>query len=76
MIARALDCGADEIALHRSLISPRIIEAACASGLRAVVWTTDHASWARRARALGLRALITNNPARLRAALDAARRES
>jgi glycerophosphoryl diester phosphodiesterase len=70
MIARALAHGADEIALQRSLVTPTTIAAARAAGLRAVVWTVDHPAWARRARALGLRALITNNPARLRAALD------
>jgi glycerophosphoryl diester phosphodiesterase len=73
MIARALACGADEIALQRSLVSQHIVEAARAAGLPIVVWTVDHPSWARRARVLGLRALITNNPARLRAALDASR---
>jgi glycerophosphoryl diester phosphodiesterase len=71
MIARALAHGADEIALHRSLVSRRTTEAARAAGLPTVVWTVDHPTWARRAREFGLRALITNNPARLRAALDA-----
>lgn len=76
LISRALDNGADEIALHRSLATPRLIEAARAAGLRAVAWTVDHPAWAARARALGLRALITNNPARLRTALDDESRES
>jgi glycerophosphoryl diester phosphodiesterase len=71
LVARALDCGADEIALQRSLVSRRTIDAAHAAGLPTVVWTVDHPSWARRAKAFGLRALITNYPARLRDALDA-----
>ncbi|MDT7603800.1 MAG: glycerophosphoryl diester phosphodiesterase [Acidobacteriota bacterium] len=71
MIARARAHGADEIALQRSLVSRRTIGAARAAGLPTVVWTVDHPSWARRATELGLRALITNRPARLRAALDA-----
>jgi glycerophosphoryl diester phosphodiesterase len=75
IIARALDCGADEVALHRSLVSPPTVAAAHDAGLRVAVWTADHPAWATRARALGLRALITNSPARQRAALDAARRE-
>jgi glycerophosphoryl diester phosphodiesterase len=73
MIARARDCGADEIALHRSLVTRHRVEAARAAGLPAVVWTVDHPAWAGRARELGLRALITNRPARLLAALDPAR---
>lgn len=75
IVARALECGADEIALQRSLARRRTIEAARLEGIDSLVWTVDHASWARRACALGLRALITNHPARLRAALDEIRGE-
>jgi glycerophosphoryl diester phosphodiesterase len=71
IISRALAHGANEIALQRSLVTERNVEAAHAAGLPVVVWTVDHPSWARRARTLGLRALITNTPARLRAALNA-----
>jgi glycerophosphoryl diester phosphodiesterase len=76
MIARALAVEADEIALQRTLVSRRTVEAARAAGLPTVVWTVDHPAWARRAAELRLRALITNRPARLRAALDANGRES
>lgn len=72
MCARAIAHGADEIALHRSLVTRRAVEVARASGLPTVVWTVDHPTWARRARAFGLRALITNDPARLRSALISA----
>ncbi|HVF43611.1 MAG TPA: glycerophosphodiester phosphodiesterase family protein [Pyrinomonadaceae bacterium] len=72
MCARALAHGADEIALQRSLATRRTVEAARAAGLPTVVWTADHPSWARRARAFGLHALITNEPARMRAALTLA----
>lgn len=71
MIAAALDCGADELALQRTLATRRAVEAAREAGLGVVVWTVDHAAWVARARSLGLRALITNRPGRLRAALDA-----
>jgi glycerophosphoryl diester phosphodiesterase len=37
--------------------------------LQTVVWTVDHPSWVRRASALGLRAVITNDPAVMLAAL-------
>ncbi|MCA1631460.1 MAG: glycerophosphodiester phosphodiesterase [Acidobacteria bacterium] len=76
MCQRALAHGADEIALQRTLASRRAVERARAAGLPTVVWTVDHPSWARRARSLGLRALITNDPARLRAALASALQES
>jgi glycerophosphoryl diester phosphodiesterase len=70
MIERALAHGADEIALQRTLITRRTVEAARDAGLQTVVWTADHPAWARRARELSLRAVITNTPARLRAALE------
>jgi glycerophosphoryl diester phosphodiesterase len=66
----ALDCRADELALARSLVSRGTIEAARAHGLQTVVWTADHPSWVRRACALGLRAVITNDPAKLCAARE------
>lgn len=70
VLAQALRCQADEIALHHSLISPGLIEAARRAGLATVVWTIDDSSWAGRAAALGLKAVITNHPATMRAALD------
>lgn len=70
LIARALAHGADEIALQRTLVARRTVEAARVAGLQTVVWTADHPAWARRARELGLRAVITNTPARMRAALE------
>ena len=63
MILAALDVGADEIALHHSLASTRVIEKAKGAGLEVVVWTVDDADWIGTARALGIKALIANNPA-------------
>jgi glycerophosphoryl diester phosphodiesterase len=68
LFKRARDCRADELALARSLVSRRTVEAARARGLQTVVWTVDHPSWARKALALGLCALITNDPAKMCAA--------
>jgi glycerophosphoryl diester phosphodiesterase len=68
LLARARACRADELALARSLVSRRTVEAARAGGLQTIVWTVDHPSWVRRARALGLRAVITNDPAKMCAA--------
>jgi glycerophosphoryl diester phosphodiesterase len=70
LLKRARDCRADELALARSLVSRRTVEAARAHGLQTVVWTVDHPSWVRRASAFGLRAVITNDPAKLCAARE------
>ncbi|HEV2764627.1 MAG TPA: glycerophosphodiester phosphodiesterase family protein [Pyrinomonadaceae bacterium] len=70
ILARASDCGADEIALHHTLARARTVAAARSEGFDALVWTVDRPAWAARALALGLRALITNRPALMRSALD------
>jgi len=65
MIELALEHGANEIALHHSLVSDRVIQKAKSAGLPVVVWTVDARKWIPLARRLGLKALITNNPAAL-----------
>ncbi|MFN2493332.1 MAG: glycerophosphodiester phosphodiesterase [Pyrinomonadaceae bacterium] len=62
MVDLALRQRADEIALHYTLAGPRIIDKAKQSGLEIVVWTVDDPDWITRARSLGIKALITNNP--------------
>ncbi len=64
--------GADEIALHHSLARRRIVERALRLNQRIVVWTVDNPAWVTKAQTLQIHALITNNPARLLAARDAA----
>lgn len=61
---------ADEIALHHSLASRQVIEKAKQSALGVVVWTVDNPEWIKRARLLGIAALITNNPAAMLNARD------
>ncbi len=68
MVAAASDSGADEILLHRVLASHRMVELAAEKDLRSAVWTVRDPKWVRRARSWGIHALITNNPAKLRAA--------
>ena len=68
IIAQAVACGADELALHFSLVAPGLIRAAIDAGLRTLVWTVDDPSWMKRATDLKLHALITNHPAVMRAA--------
>jgi glycerophosphoryl diester phosphodiesterase len=63
LVDLALKSGASEIALHHRLVNSRTVEAALAADLKIVVWTVDDPVWLGRARALGLKALITNDPA-------------
>lgn len=63
LVDLAKEFGAEEIALHHSLASHRVMGKAKEAGLGVVVWTVDHPDWIERARSLGVTALITNNPA-------------
>jgi glycerophosphoryl diester phosphodiesterase len=65
MIDLAIYVGADEIALHHTLASRRLTERAKREGLEIVVWTVDRPRWIARARSLGIKALIANDPSRL-----------
>jgi len=62
MVDRAVQVGVAEIALHRSLISARVVDRATSYGLPTVAWTVDDPKWVKKARSLGVRALITNDP--------------
>lgn len=66
IISRAIECKADELALHRLLATRRITTEALHHGMKTVVWTVDSPSWLARARAYGIHAVITNNPARMK----------
>ena len=68
MIASAIDRGADEILLHRLMATRGLVRCALENGLRPAVWTVDDSKWIRRAKALGLHAVITNIPAEMAAA--------
>jgi glycerophosphoryl diester phosphodiesterase len=63
IITAAIECGADQILLHRLIVSRRLVELAAQDNLLPVVWTVDGPKWMRRSATLGLHALITNNPA-------------
>ncbi|HVG38916.1 MAG TPA: glycerophosphodiester phosphodiesterase family protein, partial [Pyrinomonadaceae bacterium] len=62
--------GADELALHWSLVTRRMVKTANAANLPVVVWTVDAPRWVDRALGYQLHALITNRPAPMRARLD------
>ena len=63
MVDLARHTGADEIALHYTLASPGVVEKAREYGLETVVWTVDDPQWIGRACSLGIKALISNDPA-------------
>jgi glycerophosphoryl diester phosphodiesterase len=63
MIDLAVEHRANEIALHHSLVSARVVQKAEEFGLPVVVWTVDDVKWINQGQRLGLKALITNNPA-------------
>lgn len=65
LLARARACGAHELALHHTLANGRTIAAAQAAGFPVVVWTVDNPTRLPRLAQLGVRAVITNDPARM-----------
>lgn len=62
MVDIAVAVGANEIALHHTLVGSRVVEKAGRAGMDIVVWTVDDPAWISRARILGIKALIANDP--------------
>jgi glycerophosphoryl diester phosphodiesterase len=65
MIKAAIEHGANEILLHRSIATRSAVRMATENDLPVVVWTVDDPKWIGRARRLGIHALITNDPAKM-----------
>jgi len=65
LVELALRVSADEIALHHTLAGAGVVEKARESGLETVVWTVDDPHWIERARSLNIKALISNDPAKM-----------
>ena len=65
IISSAINCGANEVLLQRLLVRRKLIEKAIERNLPVVVWTVDDPKWLSHAEALGIHALITNDPAKL-----------
>ena len=65
LLRLAEEAGADEISLHYTLATRKLMKKAGKRNLRVIIWTADHPRWIRRALKLGLAAIITNDPARL-----------
>lgn len=56
---------ADELSLHYSLATQKMMAKAKAKNFPVTIWTADNPAWVKRAMDLGIDAIITNNPARL-----------
>lgn len=65
LIEDAKNKDADELSLHYSLATKKMVEMAKEEKMPVTIWTADRPVWVRRAINLGIRAIITNNPARL-----------
>ena len=63
IIEQARDVGAAALALHHRLARESLVQRAKDAGLHVAVWTVDDPAWIARARAIGVDALITNDPA-------------
>jgi glycerophosphoryl diester phosphodiesterase len=62
ILSEAEACGADEISLHHSLLRRATVEEARRSGFEVLTWTVNSSTRLRRAVALNLRAVITDQP--------------
>jgi len=56
---------AHQISVHYSLATRRLVSRASEAGLPVTIWTADSPRWVERGARLGLKAIITNDPARL-----------
>lgn len=63
VVDRTKAIGASAVALHYRLAREPLVRKAIDAGLRIAVWTVDDPTWIARANAIGIEALITNNPA-------------
>jgi glycerophosphoryl diester phosphodiesterase len=71
LVDKAVEYGANHISLHWSLVNRRLMDAANDAEMHVTVWTVDHTRWIARARAFGIRSLITNDPQKLLAIRNA-----
>jgi glycerophosphoryl diester phosphodiesterase len=57
--------GADQLSLHHSLATRKLMKKADRAGFKVTIWTADKPRWVKRGAELGLFAIITNDPAKL-----------
>jgi glycerophosphoryl diester phosphodiesterase len=65
LVTIATELGVDEISIHKSLATRKLMKNAHRRQLPVTVWTVDNPRWVKRALALGYKAIITNDPATL-----------
>lgn len=65
LLSLAHEFGADQVSLHFSLVTRKLMKQAEKKNLPVTIWTADNPLWVNRALKLGIGAIITNNPARL-----------
>jgi len=70
LVDLAVEFGADELSVHCSLATKKLMKKAGKRGLPVTIWTVGNPRWLRRAIKLGISNVITNNPARLIAKRD------
>jgi len=68
LIALAREFGAEQLSVHYSLVTPRLCKLAAEAKMPLTVWTVDDPVWTMHRRNLGIRAVITNDPAKMLAA--------
>lgn len=71
LVNLAEEIGVDEISLHYTLATKKLMKKARSRGLAVVIWTADNPRWIKRALRLGLGAIITNDPKKLLAKREA-----
>ncbi|MBK8465212.1 MAG: hypothetical protein IPL32_05220 [Chloracidobacterium sp.] len=65
IVTIAREISADQISLHHLLITKKFMLLTAFLQIPVTIWTTDDPKWVARSRNLGIRALITNDPAKL-----------
>ncbi len=65
LVTLAKEFGADELSMHYSLATRKLCDRAAAHGMPVHVWTVNNPRWVKRAYRLGIRSLITDDPAAL-----------
>jgi glycerophosphoryl diester phosphodiesterase len=71
IIRAAEAAGADEVALHYSIASPRLVRALHQRGLQVSAWTANRKILMRRLLALGVDSIMTNHVDRLKSVIQA-----
>lgn len=65
LVRIAEEFGADELSIHYSLATRKLMEKAAKRGFPVNIWTADNTRWIKRGVKLGLKSIITNDPAKL-----------